>query len=236
MNKSLIKSVFSDDPDVMRALEAREQQALMKEVLRESVLANEVKIEFLKGEKGEKGDTGEQGVQGIQGIKGEKGDRGEIGKSIIGPQGFKGDKGEKGEAGQIITKQEVVKEEFTLTEQLVKDIIQMMHKLPEADKLEISKGIRNAQSFIYKGTKYGVEELMHGGGSSSSSSSGYQVPTSGVVNGVNQVFTWTTAPTVIVVDQGRAMQQVSSDGTVNWTGTTTTTLTVAPTFDIYATN
>lgn len=70
---------------------------------------------------------------------------------------------------------------------------------------------------------------------SSGGGSGYQVPT-GTVNGTNQTFTWATAPNVIVVDQGRAMQKVSSDGTVNWTGTTTTILSIAPTFDIYATN
>jgi len=120
--------------------------------------------------------------------------------------------------------------------EFVKKIIAIMHSLPEKDKLEVSQGIRNAQSFIYKGTKYGMAEMMHGGGSSSSSSSGYQVPTAGLVNGVNQVFTWATAPNVIVTDQGRAMQRVSSDGTVNWTGTTTTTLAVAPNNDIYATS
>lgn len=67
------------------------------------------------------------------------------------------------------------------------------------------------------------------------SSSGFQQPTSGAVNGSNATFVWASAPNVIVVDQGRTMQQVSSDGTVNWTGTTTTVLTIAPNFDIFAT-
>jgi hypothetical protein len=58
------------------------------------------------------------------------------------------------------------------------------------------------------------------------------VPT-GTVNGSNTVFVWTKAPSVIVVDQERNMQVASSDGTTNWTGTTTTTLTIAPTFDIF---
>lgn len=58
-------------------------------------------------------------------------------------------------------------------------------------------------------------------------------PTSGSVNGVNTVFVFTTAPSAICVDQGRFMQKVSSDGTVNWTGTTTVTLSVAPIFDIF---
>lgn len=66
-------------------------------------------------------------------------------------------------------------------------------------------------------------------------SSGYQVPTAGVVNGINRTFTWATAPNVIVLDNGNAMNKVSSDGTVNWTGTTTTVMTQAANFNIYAT-
>lgn len=55
----------------------------------------------------------------------------------------------------------------------------------------------------------------------------------GTVDGSNTTFTFTTAPEIIVVDQGRSMRQTSSDGTVNWTGTTSVTLAIAPTFDIY---
>lgn len=66
--------------------------------------------------------------------------------------------------------------------------------------------------------------------------SGFQAPLTGVIDGVNRTFIWTTAPNVIVVDQGRTMQKTNSapDSTVNWTGTTTTILAVAPTFDIFA--
>lgn len=55
----------------------------------------------------------------------------------------------------------------------------------------------------------------------------------GTVDGSNTVFTFTSPPTMIIVDGGRAMQKVQSDGTVNWTGTTTVTLAIAPNFDIY---
>lgn len=58
--------------------------------------------------------------------------------------------------------------EVEITPDIVKKIVQMMHTLPENDKLEVSKGIRNASSFIYGGTKYGTHELMHGGSSTSS--------------------------------------------------------------------
>ncbi len=64
---------------------------------------------------------------------------------------------------------------------------------------------------------------------------GYQQPTSGSVNGTNTTFVWATAPNVISVD-GVSKQKVSSDGTVNWTGTTTTVLTIAPNYDIFGIN
>lgn len=67
------------------------------------------------------------------------------------------------------------------------------------------------------------------------SGGGYITPTSGVIDGSNATYVWNVAPSVIVVDQGRTMQKVNSapDSGVNWTGTTTTVLTVAPTFDIF---
>jgi len=70
----------------------------------------------------------------------------------------------------------------------------------------------------------------------SSSGSSFQVPISGIIDGVNTVFVWATAPNALVVDQGRAMQKTNSspDLNPNWTGTTTTTLQVAPNFDIFA--
>lgn len=60
--------------------------------------------------------------------------------------------------------------------------------------------------------------------------SGFQSPLSGGLTGTN---TWTTAPKVIVVD-GVPLQKTRTDGTVNWTGTTTTVLTIAPQYDVFA--
>lgn len=54
----------------------------------------------------------------------------------------------------------------------------------------------------------------------------------GTVNGSNTSFTFLTAPSVIVVDN-IPKQKTSSDGTANWTGTTSVTLLVAPNFDIF---
>lgn len=66
----------------------------------------------------------------------------------------------------------------------------------------------------------------------SSGSVTVMVPT-GAVNGTNQVFVFPNAPSVVVVDNGSTMNKTSSDGTQNWTGTTTITLLVAPTSNIF---
>lgn len=52
-------------------------------------------------------------------------------------------------------------------------------------------------------------------------------------NGLIRIFTFVHPPLVIVSD-GVSLQKISSDGTVNWTGTTTITMEIAPTFDIYS--
>lgn len=68
--------------------------------------------------------------------------------------------------------------------------------------------------------------------SSGGGSFAVMVPT-GTVNGINRSFTFSSAPQIIVLDNGNVMNKVSSDGTVNWTGTTAVTLTQAPNFNIY---
>lgn len=60
------------------------------------------------------------------------------------------------------------------------------------------------------------------------------LPSSGNVDGVNKVFVFATAPKVVVLDGGNVMNKVASDGTVNWTGTTTITLAQAPNNNIFA--
>ncbi len=70
-----------------------------------------------------------------------------------------------------------------------------------------------------------------GGGGGGGGGGSFEVPT-GTVDGVNKTFVFTTAPVAIAVDGG-ILEKVSSDTTVNWTGTTTVTMTVAPTFDIF---
>jgi hypothetical protein len=89
--------------------------------------------------------------------------------------------------------------EIEINEEIVKKIISIMHTLPETDKLEVSKGIRNAQSFIYGGTKYKMEEMMHGGSSSTGSGVTVQTPT-GLVDGINLTYGVTAQPKWVVAD------------------------------------
>lgn len=65
---------------------------------------------------------------------------------------------------------------------------------------------------------------------STSAGAGYQTAT-GTVDGSNTIFTFAVAPNAIMVDNV-ILRKTSSDSTVNWTGTTTITLSVAPNFDI----
>lgn len=67
--------------------------------------------------------------------------------------------------------------------------------------------------------------------SNSTVGAGFQQPT-GTVNGTNAIFVFPATPNVVCVDH-QPFQKVSSDGTVNWTGTTTITLSVAPVTDVF---
>ena len=102
--------------------------------------------------------------------------------------------------------------EITITPEMVKQIIQIMHTLPENDKLEVSKGIRNYQSFIYKGTKYGMEEMMHGGASTGGGIT--IVPITGTINDTNVTFTSTSEPTLLNIN-GAFYQ--TTGGVITWT-------------------
>lgn len=74
-----------------------------------------------------------------------------------------------------------------------------------------------------------VTVTVNGGGTGSFS---VMVPT-GTVNGTNFTFVFSSAPQVIVLDNGTVMNKTNSDTTVNWTGTTTVTLKQAPNFNIF---
>lgn len=102
-------------------------------------------------------------------------------------------------ATELATKIPEIPEAIKVDQELVRKIVQIMHSLPETDKLEVSKGIRNASSFIYGGTKYKTSELMHGAGSGGGT--GLTIlPATGAVDNSNVVFTFTSTPIMVVVN------------------------------------
>lgn len=166
-------------------------------------------IDKLQGEKGEQGERGEPGMDA------ETPDLDQLVSVILGKIPAPKD----GKHGK-----DAVVDENAIVEQLIS-------RLKKDKPLDISH-IRNAQTFIKDGIRYKVEELMKGGGNSTGVSFTVMMPT-GTVNGFNTSFTFTTAPSVIVLDNGNAMNKISADGTVNWTGTTSVVLSQAPNFNIY---
>ncbi len=181
------------------------------------------------------------------------------GESIKGDKGERGDRGDKGDSGMVYTADQIASMLNTLSGaidssvvrgQLTKDDI-MAFVLKE---LKTGKNRLATTDIVNFPKKLNMsDQRWHGGGLSivshdatltgngtpssplsvvSSGSSGYQVPI-GVVDGMNTVFTWVTAPNAIVVD-GQTINAIQSDGTVNWTGTTVTTLLIAPNFNIFS--
>jgi seryl-tRNA synthetase len=56
-----------------------------------------------------------------------------------------------------------------------------------------------------------------------------------IPNGSTTTFTFSSKPKIVFVDGGRAVQETSNDGSVNWSySTPTLTMTIAPVFDIFA--
>lgn len=145
--------------------------------------------------------------------------------------------------------------EYKKDELDIENLLSLIEKRPKGKRLNMDFVDGLSQTIQSLSSQITSKGYLHGGGDTvaagsnititvdangkktiSSSSVGFQTPTSGVVDGNNATYIWATDPNIIVVDEGRAMRKTSSDGTINWTGTTTTVLTIAPTSDIYATN
>lgn len=215
-----------------------------------------------KGERGERGFSGfdgEQGIQGPVGLEGKQGSKGERGpQGVEGPRGLQGIDGNNGTQGSPDTPKEIIEKiNKSRGEKIKRSRVEGFDELEGLAK-SANKNVQNIMSLGgNRQTKLELNGIMVAAGAdtlnfiggtlvpvgdgttvnytppSSGSSSGYQAPLTGGLTGTN---TWAVAPNVIVVDQGRAMQKVSTDGTVNWTGTTTTILAVAPNYDIFSTD
>lgn len=219
-----------------------------------------------KGEKGEQGLSGKNGIpgkDGKQGLKGEIGFAGLDGKDgKNGESGINGKDGRDGKDGSPDTPKEIIEKINKSRGEKIK--ASKVEGFEEIDGLARSAN-RNVQNILSLGgnrqtiIQSGGQTISTGAttinfigatvavsptndGStvnvtvSGSSGSGFQQPTSGAINGSNQTFIFALPPNAISVDQGRVMQKVSSDGTINWTGTTTVVLTIAPTFDVFGVN
>lgn len=119
-----------------------------------------------------------------------------------------------------------IEPELQISEEHIKGLIDLKEKvdgLLSKNKTTYLGGVR-----YLAGSNITIE-----GNVISATAGGYQAPTSGTVDGSNQTFVFATAPTLLSVD-GVPKQKTQSDGTVNWTGTTTVVLTVAPNYDIFA--
>ena len=88
---------------------------------------------------------------------------------------------------------------------------------------------------VYQGDTYQVSSQNQNGGITTGkieiNNGGIETPTE-KPDSRRRTFTFAHAPSVIVRD-GVSMKKVASDGTINWTGTTTVTLALEPVFDIY---
>lgn len=99
-----------------------------------------------------------------------------------------------GEPGKPGTPGKPGKDAIFDKETLITEIVDAIKK----KKLLDVSNLRNAESFMYKGTKYGVHEMMHGGSSGSSTTTTNYVETpTGLINGSNTVYT--TAHTITTV-------------------------------------
>lgn len=195
MDLKRLKTLYPDDKDI-QALAERKDREDMLDVIKD-ILA--LKKEELSGKgleiiRGDDGFTPEKGVdyftpediekvrdgikeevtpvkgkdyfdgekgESIQGPEGRPGRAGVIGET--GPQGPKGDQGEPGEKGQDADPLAVIEAIKKLEGQSATELGKALGKMIDVSYL------RNANSFMFNGKKYKIEELMHGGGSSTTS-------------------------------------------------------------------
>jgi hypothetical protein len=194
-------------------------------------------IKVIQGTKGDMGITGAIGLTGPKPIAGidypipRDGRDGLNGETIVGPTGKDGKNGSPDTGVEIVDKvnELPIETDFQIAVEHIKG-------LDKKELLLTDSIINRAIGIVDQRTSFLIQKVSNlktqVDNLPTTSGVSIQTPT-GVVNGSNTVFTFSTAPSIIVVDGGRMMQATSSDGTVNWTGTTVVTLTVAPNFDIF---
>lgn len=271
MKPDLVRSAFSNDPEVMAAFERREQKQMLKAILKEQIMSRDaqdtkqdteqVNVKFLKGEKGDE-PSDERLAQLIEGImpsvtKGEPGTNGIDGKDAhtptkaellaliepLIPEPIRGDRGYEGLPGQdahtptdeelralivdLIPKPTPGRDGKDAKIPTIDEIYETFIKRMRKEKaLDISQ-IRNADSFIFNGTKYKIHELMHGGGSSSSSQTVATADISSQFNGSATTFTIPAYSSILLFTITGYPPEGALRPTTDFTTPTATTVTIS---------
>lgn len=182
-SKQTLQALFANDPEMLALLSFKTQKE--QETIERQLFVSKV----FQGAQGEKGDTGLQGDPGTPGINGKDGRNGKDGSD--GKNGKDGQDGKDGTDGTsaVLNVDEVFD---TFIKRIVKE-----------KPIDISN-IRNAESFMYQGTRYKFSELMHGAGSGGGGGGGGFTLTEetpvGTVDASNNVFTVSNTPLYIIVD------------------------------------
>lgn len=189
------------------------------------------------GEQGEMGPAGRDGVNGTNGRDGRDGRDGLDGNNgLAGPAGTDGRDGSPDTAEQVVEKVNISRVKIAASQVAgLDDIFRNVRENQVAVPVTTAfyNGLRAKNLTIVGATAVQNGDTVLVTPASTSGGTFAVMQPTGAVNGSNTAFTFTSAPSVIVVDQGRTMQKVSSDGTINWTGTTNVTLTLAPNYDIF---
>lgn len=210
-------------------------------------------VDGMDGRDGEQGPPGEKGEPGRDGKDGKDGRDGRDGKDgVDGKNGRSGKDGSADGPEEVFEKLLQAKGKLPLSfiedlERRFEEVLANVRKRRGGDNTMIGgptqlliksngTGISNVAQINFgsnitvtpTGDGTSVDVNASGGGGSFS----VMVPT-GTVDGSNRSFVFTSAPQLIALDNGNLMNKVSSDGTVNWTGTTSVTLTQAPNSNIY---
>lgn len=226
MPKPNLRHIFSDDPEMLKLIEARDQTEnslnqteLLKLMTKEKLRAEMgTKIEFLKGDKGEKGDKGDKGdsIKGDPGSNGKDGSNGLDGKDgLDGRNGRNGVDGTDGKDGNEISAVVVANKLNSLEEVLKVETI-IGHK----DLLKpVNTRLDEMSNTINKFGK--IDQRWHGGGGKADNVTALLPITS--TGGVNPVIS-TSMSTNKLIGRGTSgtgvMQEITLGTNLSLSGTT----------------
>jgi hypothetical protein len=249
-NLAISKQIFELEEYVDSKIdEVKTQVAIIPEIVKS--LKGKDGVDGKDGEKGDKGDKpiagidyplpkdGKDGKDGKNGINGKTPSANEL-VSLIKPlipapiPGIDGVNGKDGKDGSPDTAEDIIVKINSLDTEDDEFKIDARHikNLPKASVQRVPVGTGSQP--VKAGT--GISISYDGNGAPvinvTAVSVGYQRPT-GTVDGSNKIFVFAVAPNAICSD-GVIIEKSQIDGTVNWTGTTTITMAIAPNFNIFS--